>query len=378
MAAVRKRQWTTPKGEPRSAWIVDYVDRDGERGRKLLRTKRDADAFRVEIEGQLRAGTFRPDASKVTVADLAELFLDYCRGRMERHERMTRHNLAGYRGHLRNHVLHPDHGVATLNLARLTARSVLELRDRLRAAGVSVPTTRKVLTTLHAMLEFAIGRDLIAFNPAKGVRVIGRRDEGSRKIVPPSKDDLRRIIEAADPGLRTRIVFAAATGLRAGEFHALRWKHLNLLKGEVLVETRVDAYGEEDVTKTLAGMRSVPLAADIVTMMKEWRLSSKFSAESDLVFPNGRGRYEQHDNLMKRGFLPVCERAGVPRVTWHALRHFAISCWIEAGLKPKIVQVFAGHSSLQVTMDRYGHLFPSEDHRHAMDAIAGAVFGRGV
>jgi integrase len=60
---------------------------------------------------------------------------------------------------------------------------------------------------------------------------------------------------------------------------------------------------------------------------------------------------------------------------WHALRHFAISCWIEADLKPKTVQTFAGHSSLQVTMDRYGHLFKSDDHQKAMDMIAADMFG---
>jgi integrase len=52
-----------------------------------------------------------------------------------------------------------------------------------------------------------------------------------------------------------------------------------------------------------------------------------------------------------------------------------VSCWIEAGLSPKTVQTFAGHSSLQVTMDRYGHLFKSDDHKKAMDAIADDVFG---
>ncbi len=56
---------------------------------------------------------------------------------------------------------------------------------------------------------------------------------------------------------------------------------------------------------------------------------------------------------------------------WHALRHFAISCWIDAGLPPKTVQTFAGHSSLQVTMDRYGHLFRSDNHGRVMDAIRG-------
>jgi len=38
------------------------------------------------------------------------------------------------------------------------------------------------------------------------------------------------------------------------------------------------------------------------------------------------------------------------------------------------VQTFAGHSTLAVTMDRYGHLFKSDDHRRAMDDIAGELF----
>ena len=63
------------------------------------------------------------------------------------------------------------------------------------------------------------------------------------------------------------------------------------------------------------------------------------------------------------------------RFNWHALRHFAISCWIEAGLDPKTVQTFAGHSSLAVTMDRYGHLFKSKGHKRAMDTIAKELFG---
>ena len=58
------------------------------------------------------------------------------------------------------------------------------------------------------------------------------------------------------------------------------------------------------------------------------------------------------------------------RFNWHALRHFAISCWIDAGLKPKTIQTFAGHATLAMTMDRYGHLFKSEEHREARGVIA--------
>ncbi len=109
--------------------------------------------------------------------------------------------------------------------------------------------------------------------------------------------------------------------------------------------------------------------------LNEWRLQSKFSGDDDLIFQNKKGRYVGHDNLMKRHYKPTLAAAGVSGVNWHSLRHYAVSTWIEAGLAPKTIQTFAGHSSLQVTMDRYGHLFPSDDHKAAMDAIAGELMG---
>ena len=205
--------------------------------------------------------------------------------------------------------------------------------------------------------------------------MIGRRDEGAKKITPPSKEDLRKLIEAADPDFRVQLVLASATGLRAGELHALRWRHIDLDKGEITVETRVDTYGEEDVTKTAAGVRTVPLSSMVSNMLKAWRLKSRFALDTDLVFANRRGGYPCHNNTVKRRFKPLFEKTNVAPFNWHALRHFAISTWIESGLSPKTVQSFAGHSSLQVTMDRYGHLFPSEDHQQAMERIAKGIFG---
>ncbi|MEX0628293.1 MAG: tyrosine-type recombinase/integrase [Cucumibacter sp.] len=129
-------------------------------------------------------------------------------------------------------------------------------------------------------------------------------------------------------------------------------------------------------------MRTVPIGAAVATMLKEWKLRSTFKKPDDLVFPNKRGTYVGHDNMVKRQFLSLFDAAAekhqedptkhpaVERFNWHALRHYAVSTWIEAGLAPKTVQTFAGHSSLQVTMDRYGFMFKSDDHKTAMDTIA--------
>jgi integrase len=183
------------------------------------------------------------------------------------------------------------------------------------------------------------------------------------------------VIDVADESFRLTLLFAASTGARAGEQWAVRWGDVDFAKHELHINRRVDVYGEEGAPKSVAGVRTVPLSAQLVAMLKEWKLKSQFSKTDDLIFPNLKGHHVGHDNLIKRQFLPLFDKlATVKRFNWHGLRHFAMSCWIEAGLAPKTVQTFAGHASLQITMDRYGHLFPSDDHRKAMDQIAKGLF----
>ena len=78
--------------------------------------------------------------------------------------------------------------------------------------------------------------------------------------------------------------------------------------------------------------------------------------------------------MLKRRFAPLLRRAGV-RLRWHDLRHFAVSLWIEQGFNVKEVMTFAGHGLVQMTMDRYGHLFPSPDHQRGMAEIETRLLG---
>jgi hypothetical protein len=89
----------------------------------------------------------------------------------------------------------------------------------------------------------------------------------------------------------------------------------------------------------------------------------------DLVFPNRIGGIQMHANILKRRFRPLCQQVGVT-LRWHDMRHYAVSLWIEQGFSIKEVMTFAGHSSVQMTMERYGHLFPTP-------VISGHGSGRG-
>jgi integrase len=97
MASVRKRTWTASSGETKTSWVVDYADNHDARQRKHFPNKKAADAFRISIEGQMQAGTYRAAADKITAKIACESFLEYCEGRNQRDERMTRKMLTVYR-----------------------------------------------------------------------------------------------------------------------------------------------------------------------------------------------------------------------------------------------------------------------------------------
>src|SRR5262245_45497810 len=140
MTSVRKRKWTASSGEFKTAWVVDYADSHGDRQRKHFPSKKAADAFRISVDGQLRAGTYRAAADKMTVNNACESFLEYCEGRNRRDEHMTRKMLAVYRGHINNHILHAELGIGRQKLSQFPRRSVENFRDRIRTVGVTVPT----------------------------------------------------------------------------------------------------------------------------------------------------------------------------------------------------------------------------------------------
>jgi integrase len=368
MAATKKR--ILESGTEK--WRVSYYDDNGIRHRKLFSTKGKAEDFRKDIENQLRAGTYRASSFTLTVEDLSASFLDYCEERMKAGRRMSKKNFVVYRGHFKNHILNRDIGLGGTKLSRLPTSAICDFRDRLLKSGVSISTARKILATLRAAFSYALKeKNWIAINPARGVEVIGTANEGPKKVKAPTKEQLKAILDHAPDALKLKIMFAAFTGLRASEQWGLKWENLNLDAGRVHVVSRLDSYGIEGPTKSKAGVRDVPLSASIIRLLKEHRIGSAYSEDTDFVFTNAKGKHTSHDNLVKRAYKPALEAAKVGNINWHRLRHFAVSTWIEQGFTPKTVQTYAGHSSILITFNRYGHLFPSADHWAAMDAIAG-------
>jgi integrase len=382
MATVRKRKWTNKNGE-QTAWIADYFDQQGKRHIKTFDKRKDADAWLVTARGEVARGVHTPENASITVAEAAEIWME--KGTLEKLERST---LRQYRNHVDLHI--KPSRIGNEKLARLSTPAIEAFRDDL-LRKCSRPMARKVLASLKSVLGEAQRRGLVAQNAAQPVKVdVKKRDQ--RKLAVgrdiPSKEEVQTILRKAEGRWRPLLVTSIFTGMRASEMRGLTWDDVDFERKLVHVRQRANLWGEIGAPKSAAGDREIPMSPMVVSALREWRLACprKPSEESEgrlwFVFPNGNGNVENHANIANRGFYALQIRAGMvapdpkkkdgdgnpvmkPKYGLHALRHFFASWAIERGFSAKRLQALLGHSAIQMTFDRYGHLFPSPEDDHA-------------
>jgi len=360
--SVRKRKWITAKGEAKEAWLVDYVDGKGERHNETFALKKAADARHAEVRVDVAKGVHTPLSRSITVARAAEDWITSVE--LEGRERAT---VDQYQAHVRHHIV-PR--IGNERLATLTTPRINRFRDEL-LRDLSRAMAKKVLVSFKSILKDACRRGNVAQNAGGGVSITADKRAAGRLEIGadiPTPEEISRILAAAKGRWRPFLITAIYTGMRASELRGLRW--IDLKAGQIEIRQRADRYQTMGPPKSKGGQRTIPIGPFVVNTLREWRLANPH----ELVFPNGRGNIERHQNIIPRVWWPVQVAAGVvdaggqPKYTGlHAVRHFYASWCINPardgglGLAAKAVQERLGHSSIVMTMDVYGHLFPRAD-----------------
>ena len=251
----------------------------------------------------------------------------------------------------------------------------------------------KAVRALSSILSEAQRRGLVAQNVARDVKVI-RSSREKPKIVIPGKVELKAMLDHAPDDVKPMLMTAIFTGLRSSELRGLRWADIDLKAGVVSVTQRADRYGDIGPPKSEAGYRTIPLGPSLVSELKAWKLRCP-NGELGLAFPNTQGGVQQYGHLVQRKYVPLQIAAGVcdpvmvkgkpkldkdgepvmaARYGFHALRHAAASAWIKQRIDLKRLQVWMGHSAIQITLDTYGHLITDASGDAALIAAAQAEF----
>ena len=400
MASIRKRSWSNASGA-HTAFILDYTDRAGTRHIKTFARRRDADAARTQVTGELAAGTHTPRHRSATVAVACAAWITQAEA-----DGLERSTIRQYR----QHVAHILPLLGTTKLADLTVADVTAFRNELFRAGHSRQMTKKIVSSFGAILQHAQTIRLVAQNVVRVEIAENKTATRRRRLVEkrqerpieagvdyPTKDEIRAMLAVTSvvdrrgrrpnrsdpPDLprrevlwwRALIATAILSGLRASELRALKWANVNFAENQIEVRQRADRFNQIGPLKSSAARREVPIGPWLATILREWRLAMplKMRGADDLVFPNSIGRIATLPSIHMRILLPLQREAGIappegqkgPKYGLHALRHAAASLWIDAGENVKKVQYLLGHSTVQLTLDVYSHLWPEEDRASA-------------
>jgi integrase len=299
------------------------------------------------------------DAGNLTVGEYLDSWLsDSVRGTVrpstfERHEGIIR--------------LHIKPSLGRVGLKKLTPAHVRGLHREKLDAGLAPATVRKIHSTLHKALSQAVSDGIVPRNAAD----VKAPRPTPEEMQPLSEAEARAFLDTArGDRFEPLYMLAISTGLRRGELLGLRWKDVDLERGTLRVgralvrEAGRHVLGE---TKTRRGRRQINLTPRAVSTLKahcKKQLEEKIKLtglhrDHGLIFATRVGTPINPENLVNRSFKPLLERASLPEIRFHDLRHTCATLLLSKNVNPKIVSEMLGHATIAITLDTYSHVLPT-------------------
>lgn len=366
-------------------WAIVLEARDPETGKRKRRwhafkgTKREAQSECARLVSELKSGVYL-EPSKTTVRTFFDRWLEHMKAQLtprshERYTELAHKNLVPLIGSVPLTKLQP----ATISQAYSKAlqsgrrRSVSTgmSSNGARAAtdrdqkGLSPSTVRYMHRILRHALQQAVRWQLLARNPADAVKPPKLERKEMKAL---DANGAAELIEAArETSLFVPILLAVLCGMRRGEITALRWRSVDLERGQLSVVASAEQTKDgvrEKPPKSGRG-RTLALPSLVVEELRQHRLR-----QTEALLKLGV-RQSDHYHVVTRpdgeplqprsvthAFEIFLGRRGLPRVRFHDLRHSHATHLLASGVHPKIAQERLGHSSVAITLDLYSHILP--------------------
>ena len=309
-------------------------------------------------------------AQRFTVADRTPLAV-YLTGWLAVHRTTLKPSTAhGYRAVI-DRYMGP---IAAVPLADLKPSHLNGLYAAMVERGLSPRTVRTLHTVVRRALNDAL-RDGVVMRNVAVAASLPRTSPPEVRVW--TADELRTFLEAvADHPLYPAFYVAAFTGVRRAELCGLRWDAIDIDRGQLHITRTLTLVGPNVVwgePKTTRGRRTVDLDASTVAVLRRWRLRQ--APESLIRVGPGHDRvFDVHPKVLTQAFAKAVRSAGLPVITWHALRHGHVTHLLAAGVQPHVVAARVGHATVGFTLTAYAHTLPTQD-AGAAEAFATAVLG---
>jgi integrase len=372
---VRVRKW---KG---TYWL--FIAHQGRRRARRVGDKKAAELAATKIRARLAEGDAAildpiSEISRPTFAQYSERWVleTIAPHRKPRTEEFYRRVLA----------LHLVPVLGRLLLSEITREQVRALIASKSASGLSRLTVRNIVATLRAVLNQAVEDGALAVNPAiRFGRHLQHRHDPRARVTALTEGEVALVIDAADRLYRDYAELVALlffTGLREGEALGLQWGDLDAAGGFLEVRRTVDVRPGRFLIGTPKSGKarrvdvpdSLMRALVAAKSLREAEAAVDGYVPSPWLFPalTDRSKPLNASWLRRHVWYPLLAKAGLRRIRVHDARHTYASLLLQAGEPIAYVKDQLGHSSIQVTVDVYGHLIPGAN-RGEVNRLARAV-----
>lgn len=370
----------------RWAVIVDMRDPEtGKRRRKwhsFAGTKRQAQIECARLVSELSGGAYI-EPSRTTLAVYLDRWLEHVKTQVsprthERYAELVHKNIAPVLGSATLSKLQP----AQISMAYAKA---LKSGRRDGKGGLSARTVHHMHRILRQALQQAVRWQILARNPTDAVQAPKVERTRMRSL------DLNETAIVLDAMRESRmfvpVLLGVLCGLRRGEIAALRWRAIDLVRGELAVAASVEQTSKcirEKETKS-GRARTVAMPSLVVEELRRHR-----ARQTEELLRLGMRQGEDGHVVTRADGAPLQPRTlthewtrlfaktGLPRIRLHDLRHSHATHMLAAGVHPKIAQERLGHSNISITLDLYSHVMPGmqEDAASRVDATMRAALER--
>ncbi len=349
--------WIGKRPDRPAPWRAGYRGPDRREHSKSFRRKVDAERWlRDELQKQDRGLWVDPSAGAVGFGEYAEVWF---RGLV-----LKPKTVAGYRSLLDSRIL-PT--FTNIELRRITPDLLRSWIADMAEDGLSASRMAQAKRVISAVLSQAVTDGLIGRNPASVVKVPRTVEREPRYLTAEQVTDLAETCERRMAGAGVLVKVLAYSGLRWGEAVALRGDQVDVLRRRVHVRESATLVNGELVWGPPKSHRARTV---VIPQFLADELAPLVSGDQ-LVFMSPNGQPLRSPNFLRRVWQPAVAEHGLGDLVPHDLRHTAASLAISAGASVKAVQRMLGHSSAQLTLDRYSHLYDDD-----LEALADAMQSR--
>jgi integrase len=330
-----------------------WSSKDQKTIRRTFRSFSEARAWRSQTMTALREGTIRAP-SRTNLRQAATEWLTAANAGVVRTRSGDQYKpsaLRSYEQSLNTHVL-PRLG--RLRLSAISRVTIQDLVDEMVSAGAAPSTTRNAVLPLRAIYRRAIARSQIMVNPTEGLALPAVRARRERVARPEEAAALIAAVPAGDRAIWATALYA---GLRLGELKALRWQDVNFEESIITVRRSWDRKEGPIAPKSHAGTRRIPISKPLRKYLIAHRLAQV--TQQELVF--GRSSGKPFSQAVTDRARAAWHKHQLQPIGLHESRHTYASFMIAAGVNPKALSTYMGHSSITITLDRYGHLMPGNE-----------------